>query len=470
MRRLSGLDAALLYTDSPGLPVQIGGLALLDVSTVPGGYSFERLGSDLEARVAAVPLLRRRVVDSRLNPGHPVWVDDPDFDVGRHVRRFTVPPPGTAAELAVLCGQRFAQRFDRSGPLWETAVFEGLADGSVAVLTRIHHAVVDGLAGATLLAQLCDREPGAPPPRPESPGVGGANRLTVAAGGVADLATRPLDLARAVRSSAAMVPRWVGRARRGEAMAVPLTAPRTSFNRRVTGRRNVAFVTLDFAAVKAVKRAFGVTVNDVVLALCASVLRRYLAARGELPASPLVAAVPVSVHGRARGDAGNQISVLMGRLHTEIADPVVRLHAVAADETAAKAHHATFDPDLLGSWGQVAPGAAFGAALRLYSALRLPNVLPVLNNLVVSDIPGPTDTLYYLGARITALYPFGPIYHGAGLNITVLSLDGGLHFGLQSCPDLLPDLWQLADGFPAALAELADRVPGAPPAPLAAPS
>ena len=249
---------------------------------------------------------------------------------------------------------------------------------------------------------------------------------------------------------------------RGKGMPVPFTAPRTSLNGTITGHRSVAFAQLDLDEVKDVKNAFGVTVNDVVLALVAGALRQFLDARGELPDDPLVATVPVSVHDRTEREHGsNKVSAFFASLPTHLADPAARVFFLAEANRLSKDHHYDIDADMLQDWAQFSAATAFGMAVRAYSALRLAEKHPVVHNLVVSNVPGPPMPLYLLGARITGLYPLGPVFHGAGLNVTVLSNAGKVHIGLLGARELVKDLWPLADALPEALAELLKAAPTA---------
>jgi WS/DGAT/MGAT family acyltransferase len=272
--------------------------------------------------------------------------------------------------------------------------------------------------------------------------------------GLRGVARRPVELARLLPGTVGVVPSWISRARGGRAMPAPFTAPRTSFNGTVTGHRSTAFTQLSLADVKEIKNAFGCTVNDVVLALCSGALRRYLEDRRELPASSLVAMVPVSVHGRARDRGTNKVSGMFTKLFTDIDDPVHRLQAIAAQNRVSKEHHTSISASMLQDWAQFAAPNTFGLAVRVYSALRLAERHPVIHNLVISNVPGPPMPIYLLGGRVVGFYPFGPVFHGAGLNITVISNDGHVDVGLIACREQAPDLWQLADDLPDALAEL----------------
>jgi diacylglycerol O-acyltransferase / wax synthase len=457
MDRLSGLDASFLYFETPAHLMHVCGLLTLDTSTMPSAYTFASVRAALRERLEATPEFRRKLHNPLLNIDHPVWVDDEDFDIEHHVRRAAVPSPGGPRELAEVCADIAAQPLDRRRPLWEMWLIEGLTDGSLAVMTKMHHATVDGVSGASLISELCSLEPDAPPfgslrertappPRPRD--------RDIVLDGVLGIAKRPLRLAQVLPHTLATVPNWVQRARRGQAMPAPFSAPRTSFNGTVTGHRTVAFTRLDLAEIKQIKNAFGTTVNDVVLSICSGALRRYLADNGELPDASLVAMVPVSVHGRTKRAGTNKVSGMFANLASDIADPVERLRAIAKANLAAKQHHQTMSASLLQDWAQFAAPNTFGLAVRVYSRLRLADRHPVIHNLVISNVPGPPMPIYFLGARITGFFPFGPVFHGAGLNITVLSNDGHMDVGLIACRELAPDLWTLADDLPVALDEL----------------
>lgn len=458
-QRLSGLDASFLYLETPSQPLHVCSILELDTATVPGGYTFDRMRDALSLRIRAMPEFRMKLADSLLNLDHPVWVADNDFDVDRHLHRIGLPAPGGRLELSGICGHIAALPLDRSRPLWEMWVIENVAGtdahagGRLAVMTKVHHAAVDGVTGANLMSQLCSTEPDAPPPDPvDAPG--GASRLEIAVGGLARFAARPVHLAtKVLPATVTTVVDTVRRAVAGEAMARPFSAPQTAFNASVTGHRNVAYAQLDLADVKTVKNHFGVKVNDVVMALVSGVLRQFLLDRGELPESSLVAMVPVSVHGRSDRPGRNKVSGMFASLQTQIADPAERIVAIAEASSVAKEHSSAIAASLLQDWSQFAAPAVFGVAMRLYAGTRLTEARPV-HNLVVSNVPGPQVPLYFLGAEVTAMYPLGPIFHGSGLNITVMSLNGKLDIGLISCPELLGDLWDMADDFKVCMDEL----------------
>jgi diacylglycerol O-acyltransferase len=457
MERLSGLDASFLYIESPTQPLHVCSILELDTSTVPGGYTFDRLRDELALRIAAIPEFRAKLADSQLNLDYPVWVEDDAFDLGTHLHRIALPSPGGRRELAEVCGHIASVPLDRSRPLWEMWVIEGVADtdpragGVLAVMTKVHHAAVDGVTGANLLSQLCTVEPEEPPPEPVE-GPGRAGPLEIAASGLVRFAARPLQLANVMPTTVATIVKTLRRARSGLTMAAPFAGPPTRFNASITADRNVALAQVDLDDIKKIKDRFEVTVNDVVMALCATVLRWFLGDHDELPARSLVAMVPVSVHDKSDRPGHNQLSGMFCKLETHIGDPAERLRAIARADAAAKNHSSAINPTLLQDWAQVAARAVFGAIFRLVA--DSPLIGNPVHNLIISNVPGPQAQLYFLGCEVEAMYPLGPLFHGCGLNVTAMSLNGKLNVGVISCPDLLPDLWRLVDDFDVALEEL----------------
>ncbi|MCW2753788.1 MAG: wax ester/triacylglycerol synthase family O-acyltransferase [Marmoricola sp.] len=465
MKRLSGLDASFLYLESSAQLMHVCGILVLDPSTVPGEYSFPEMKTVLEARVATIPDFRRKLKEVPLEIDHPVWIDDVDFDIDRHVHRLAVPAPGGPAELREVCGHLAGIPLDRSRPLWEMWVIEGLASGKIAVFTKMHHASVDGVSGSNLVSFLCSLEPNAPlldlAEKGESAGTAPGDWELFGRGMLNNLA-KPMKAFRLVGPTASLVTKTIGRARSGTAMAAPLTAPRTSFNSNIGGRRTIGYADISLDRIKEIRHAVeGATVNDVVLAISGGALRRYLEQHGELPESSLLASVPVSVHQTStRSEGTNKVSTLFAKLGTDIADPVERLRQLAADNANAKEHHKAIPADTLQDWAEFAAPRTFGLAVRAVAKLRLADKGPVIHNLVISNVPGPPVPLYFVGARIDGFYPLGPIFHGAGLNVTVMSTNGRMHVGLIGCRDAMADIQDLADDFPAELDALYAAVLG----------
>ena len=439
--------------------MQVFSVLELDSTTIPGGYRFNGLRDALAARVRAIPEFREKLSDAPLTIGHPVWVQDDDFDIDRHLHRITLP---ANAELTEICGRLAGLPLDRRRPLWEIWVIEGL-DGSsgtdrLAVLIKVHHAAADGVTFADMVSRLCSSEVApTPPDLIEAPASIGP--LREALDGAARLATRPFYLAvRVLPAAARAVLDAIRRARAGRAMAAPFTAPRTALNAKFSAQRNVAFARLDLDEVKRVKDHFGVKVNDVVGTLVGGVMRQFLLDRGELPTSSLVALEPVSVHGQSDRTARNQVSGMLVALHTQIADPVDRLKAVAEANASAKEQVSAISPTLLQDFGEVVGSVLLGIAKRVYA--RLTQFRPNYN-IILSNVPGPDPARYFLGAAVSAMYPFGPVLLGAGINFTLWSVNGTLHIGLISSPEVIPTLSDLADGLNAGLAELLTEIDGA---------
>ena len=460
MERLSGLDAGFIYSESSTVPLQVCSITELDTSTVPGGYTFEKLCDHLASRIPAIPEFRTKLADNDFNVDHPVWLEDNDFQLSRHVNRIALPEPGGREELAALCGRIVAMPLERSKPLWEMWVIEGVGgsaareDGRLAMLLKVHHAVVDGVSAANLLSQLLDTEPEAPPPDPVD-GPKQASAWEIAADGLWRFVTRPWQLTRVVPATATMIVNTVNRAVGGSAMAAPFSAPSTVFNEELTSERNVAVAQLPLEDVKKIKDLCDVKVNDVVMALCAGALRGFLEKRSELPDKPLIAFVPSSVHDESDRPGRNQLSGMFCNLHTDIADPLERLRTIGQSNVRAKEHSSSLGPTLLLDLAQSLSRTMFGWVLGLLSRTSLGTT--AITNVVISNVAGPPMTLYSGGAEITALYPLGPVFPGAGLNITVMSMDGKLNVGIISCPQLVDDLWDLADRFEAELKELLSR-------------
>ncbi|HEY2429634.1 MAG TPA: wax ester/triacylglycerol synthase family O-acyltransferase [Acidimicrobiales bacterium] len=462
MQRLTGLDAGYLYMETPTLHMHTLKISVLDPSAMPGGYSFGRVREELERRLHLLPPFRRRLVQVPFGIHHPLWIEDPDFDLDWHLHRVAVPPPGGQRQFCELISDIASHQLDRTRPLWEIWVVEGLEQGRVGFVAKLHHSVADGVAAAALLANVLttDPSPGDPPPplHPWAPEVE-PSRAAVAGAAVVDAAKGLRRLPGLLRRTALGM-REAGRVRKRHPevpAATPMNTPRTPFNGSLTPHRIFATATVPLDSVKAVRKAFGVTVNDVVLGMSAGALVRYLDKHGSPPDKPLLAGVPVSVSGEPEDGprlSGNRVSNLFVSLCTDVEDPVARLRAIHASSTVAKEVHQALGAEMLADWSELTPPKPFSAWMRLYSKLRLADHHAPPQNVVISNVPGPTEPLYITGARLAELYSVGPILEGIGLNITVWSYLGTLYIGLISCRELMPDLWDLASLLPEALDEL----------------
>ncbi|OPX13808.1 wax ester/triacylglycerol synthase family O-acyltransferase [Gordonia sp. i37] len=454
MQRLSGLDASFLYLETRSQLMHVVGIMELDASTIPGGYSFTRMRTQLNARVAAMPMLRRKLENSALNIDHPVWVEDDHFDIDRHVHRVALPSPAGKKELNELCGHLAGQALDRGKPLWELWIIEGSADGKICAFLRMHHASVDGVTTAEVLGQLCSLTPDEPDVDPEKVAetAGGPNRTgMVISGALNYFVQRPIAMAKLLPQTAGVPIEWFRRSRSRTGMPAPFAAPRTVFNGPISPHRSIATTQLSLDDVKRVKNRFGVKVNDVVLAMVGGALREYLSQHGDLPGSPLVAMVPVSVHDADERDlvvnGTNKVTGMFTELPSDVADPVERLERAGELARRAKEHHADIDANILRAWAQFAPGTTLSTLMKFYGDRKLALNHPPVFNVTVSNVAGPDFPMYFCGAKVAAIYPLGPIFHGLALNITVFSVDGHLNVGILTCPDEVPDVEVIAEAF-----------------------
>lgn len=459
MERLSGLDTTFLTFETPSVHMHVAQTAIFDTSTVPGGYDFAKVKEHIRSRLHLVPPFRRRIVEVPFNLHHPIWVEDPDFDLDYHVRRVGVPSPGGLEDLSELAGRIASRPLDRSRPLWEAYVCEGMINDWIGVITKMHHCAVDGVSGAELMANLFDLTPeGAdfsPPDEREPERVpSDAELIGYALNSRAKSAIKLLPLVRETVETAANL---VQRHRDPDTIvgAVPLTAPPTPWNAAVTPHRKVSFAKVDLADVKALKDHYGVTVNDIVLALMGGTLRRYLQAKDALPDEPLIAVCPVSVRtDDEAGQVNNRVSAMFTTLATQFDSPAERVARIHETTKGAKDDHNAVGADFLTEWAEYAAPRTFALASRLYSQLNLADRHRPIHNVVISNVPGPPVPLYYGGAELVAAYPMGPIMEGAGLNITVMSYRDRVDIGFMACRELVPDVWDLPEHVDAAMAEL----------------
>jgi WS/DGAT/MGAT family acyltransferase len=464
MKPLSGMDASFLYMETPSQLAHVVGTIILDPSAGEG-FSYERMVEVLRNRMHLLEPFRRRLVTVPFNLGHPVWIEDPDFDLESHIHRVAVRPPGTMHEVAEIVADIASRPLDRTRPLWELTLIEGLDDGNVGFVTKMHHAAIDGVTGADLMANLFDLEPNAPDPEPpDEPWHGEAvpTELELMVRAVQGVASRPRTMAKVLTRTVRSVSSIVARQREASgtdrpSAALPFTAPKVKWSGAITPHRSVAFGKAALDDMRQIKSAFGTTVNDVVLAACTQTLRQYLIAHDDLPDIPLVCSVPVSVHGATEHEGTNQVSTMFVRLPVQIEDPVEQLRTINAETREAKEMQNAIGADLLQDFAQFIPPTLFNRAMRLYSNLNLADRHRPVHNLIVSNVPGPPIPLYTAGAQVMGVYPFGPLLEGAGLNLTVLSNMGHVDFGVIACRELVPDAWDIADGFAEAVLLLKKR-------------
>jgi diacylglycerol O-acyltransferase len=465
VERLSGMDASFLYFETPSMHMHVAMTAIFDPSTMPGGYAFEKVKDFIESRLHLVPPFRRRIVEVPFRLNHPIWVEDPDFDLDYHIRRIGAPSPGGHQELAELAAQIASTPLDRSRPLWELYVVEGLEDGHIGVITKMHHCAIDGVSGAELMVNLFDLDPNGrevePPEVREAEPI--PSDLQMVGHAVASRVRRQAQILPLLGATARTVGTLVSRRRDPEATvgAVPLTAPPTPWNRAITPHRRMSFTRVSLDDVKKVKNHVGCTVNDVILGLMGGTLRRYLEHHDALPDTPLVAVCPVSVRSEdQRGEMNNKVSAMFTSLATDVDDPIERLRRIHEVTKGAKEDHNVIGANLLQDWAEHAAPTTFALAARLYSSMNLSDRHRPIHNVVISNVPGPPFPLYYAGAKALYTLPMGPVMEGAGLNITVLSYIDNVDIGFMVCRELVPDVWKLADLVDDAMAELLKAVDG----------
>ena len=476
MKQLSGLDASFLYLETGTQFGHVTGLGVFRRPDTPGWSPYEAVKEKLTRRLPDLEPFRRRLVEVPFALDHPFWIEDPDFDIEFHVRETAVPAPGTRDQLAQLAARLIARPLDRSHPLWECYVIDGLEDDCFGVLTKVHHATVDGAAGAELMTIFYDYQQGgeavpttaALPPGEKIPSP--AQTLSrVVLGSVAKPGKFVRLQIRTMRAVGEMtrnrgltglasllrtVPNPLGarvaaRAAHDQDGLTPLpesTAPPTPFNGAITPHRRVALRSVSLSDVKAVKSATGATVNDVVMAACAGGLRRYLLKHDALPDRPLVAMVPVSIRTGTEADPWtNRVSSIFPVMPTTADTPLERLHQMQKIMDDAKDRFTLLPASVLVDYAEFAPPALAIRAARVASRLKIADRLSPPLNLVVSNVPGPRNKLYLDHAEMVHYYPVSTITDGVGLNITVQSYVDTMDFALVSCREMVPDLDDLAD-------------------------
>jgi len=458
MRVVPGPDAGFLSAEQPEWPFHVSALLILD----PGEserFSLASLRQQLLNRIHRVPQFRWVVGDDVLPLlTKPVWVDDPHFDIDRHLHRVAVASPGDERELSRLVGDLVSTRLPRTKPLWEMWIIEGLANGRVALLSKVHHSIVDGESGVELVTLLFDLEPEPEPgpPAPDwvpEPAPSATAQLTNAAAGLLSWPFKAVDLGWSVVRQAAT---YASHGGDEVGPVVPFSGPRTPFNGELTQDRGFASASLDLERCQAVKQSAGVKLNDVILTVVSGALRTYLADVDVLPESPLVAQMPVSLR---RGDGGDHVGTRVANIFVPIATdedvPAARLASIHRTTTQAKQVRRELDEHSGAGITDMLPPGLMALASRQWIIGHFDSVMAPFFNVVVSNVVGSPTEIYVVGARVEAFYPMGPLVLGSGLNFTVVSNAGSLDFGLLTCPDLVPDAWDVANRLQPALDELA---------------
>ncbi len=455
MKHLSGLDATFLHIESAEMPMHVGSLNVL---RLPAGYAgdfYEDAKAHVTKRLHLADVFTRKLALMPFDLSNPVWVEDEDIDLDYHIRHITLPRPGSNRQLQQYVARLHSSLLDRSRPLWEFFIIDGLKSGEVALYTKVHHAGIDGQAGVELGKAILDlspegREIRAPRPKPRR------NEYHL---GMAELAGAALRntiqqyikllrmlpaVARAARD--ALPPKGANGKRDWKLpKGMQLFGPRTPFNVSITNQRVFAGRTVPLAEVKQIAKAFGVSLNDVVMGTTAGALRRYLKELGELPDKPLLAGVPVSLREQGDTSANNQVSMVRMTLATDVADPIERLRKIQVASAASKATMGRFKAIIPTDFPMFGAPWLISGLAALAGRSRLVNVIPPPMNLIVSNVVGAPMPLYFAGAELTSYYPVSIPAHGVALNVTVQSYNGRLDYGLIACRRAVPDVADIGD-------------------------
>ncbi len=453
LKHLSVVDGAFLHLETPEMPMHVGSLNLFEP---PQGYTgrwYEAVKAHVASRMHLAPVFTRKLALMPFDLANPVWIHDDDIDLDYHMRYVVLPEPGTVQQLEALVARLHSSLLDRSRPLWEFYVIEGLADGRLAFYGKIHHAAIDGQAGVTLGSTVFDLDPVPRKVKPARPQRSNRYQLGVAELLSAGIENQLQQLVKIGRLLPSLARTLVGMGReawaaRNEARAEGLTgtrfklAPATPFNVSITNQRSFAGVSLPLDEAKRIGKALGASINDVVLWLCSTALRGYLKESRELPDATLVAGVPISL--RAEGDTtmNNQVAGTMIDLGTQIADPIERLKTIMAGTAAMKRQMGSLRGVIPTDFPSIGSPWLLSGLVSLYGRSRLASRLRVAN-VTISNVPGPQMPVYLAGAKMLDYYPVSIVVHGVALNITVQSYMGQLCFGLIACRRAVPDMQDL---------------------------
>jgi WS/DGAT/MGAT family acyltransferase len=470
LKHLSIVDGAFLHLETPEMPMHVGSVHLFELPPGYEGSWYEAVKAHVTARMHLAPVFTRKLALMPFDLANPVWITDDDIDLDYHMRTLTLPKPGTLAQLHALVARLHSMLLDRSRPLWEFYVIDGLESGQVAFYGKVHHAAIDGQAGVMLGQSIFDLTAEPRRVRPPRARRGSRYQLGVAellAAGLENQLNQVLRFAQLLPGLARSLASTVGEAAQGlrapdtagaKAGAKPGSkwkmAPPTPFNHPITNQRSFTAVSLPLDETRRIGKALGASINDMVLWLSSTALRSYLADSNELPPKSLVAGVPISLREAGDTTMNNQVAGTLIDLGTQQADPLKRLALIQAGTAAMKKQ--------MGTWGGVLPTdfPSLGvpwlmeAGAALYGRAKVADRLPPLANVAISNVPGPLMPLYLAGARILAIYPTSIVVHGVALNITVQSYNESLCFGLMACAKALPEVRELADGLEVALDDL----------------
>jgi WS/DGAT/MGAT family acyltransferase len=454
VQQLSAQDASFIYLETPAAPMHVGSLCIYDGSGItPEQLTEESIARAIDERLHLNPTMRRRLVRVPFEADYPYWIEDADFDLEYHIRRIALPRPGDRATLMKTVARIFARPLDMSKPLWEMYVIEGLENvdhmpaNSFAVLTKTHHAAVDGASALHFLEALHDLSPTAekvtPPERPWRPDPLPSDTELMMRTGLHNL-TQPFRFAQTVaRQMARQTPRRAAQLRMSSSPAtrMPRRVPKTRFNGSVSAHRVIGSIDVTLADIKRIRQAApGATVNDVVLAICGGGLRSYLESKNELDEHSLVAMAPVNIRGadESTSTGGNRVSALLVPIGTDIEDPLQRLQAIYGHTSTSKSMHSAMNAGSFNEFGKYIPAYTAAMASRFITETAANVAMPPCN-VTITNVPGPQEPLYFAGAQLRTGIGIGPISQGMGLIFPVLSYCGTVTISFTSCREILPD-------------------------------
>ncbi len=443
---ISGVDAAFLYAETETSPMHVGSVIVIE-----GSLKFETFREVLLSRIHQMPTLRKRLMFVPMSLDYPYWVDDPNFNIDLHLQHIALPKPGAWKQLRDLASSVFSEPLDRSRPLWSFIFVEGLDNipqvpkGSVAIISKIHHVAIDGMAGAGMMSLIFDMFPKAkklPAPKPYKPKKL-PNEIELIMKSAVDFAKNPLKLPTIVGNgiAASIKTGMLTRTQSIDLPTAPFSAPATPLNGIISAQRKWNTAMLDLKRVIALKRIMGTTLNDVILAICAGALRKYLSDKDQLPKQPLVAMVPISTRtGTDESNTGNKISAMLVQLATHIVDPVERLEKIHENTTLGKTYQDAAGAKTLSNLAEAVPFGVANLASRMYSRFNISKMHKPVFNVVITNVPGPSIPIYLQGHKMQTVMGMAPIIDGMGLIITVLSYDGHITISPTSDAKSMPDI------------------------------
>lgn len=468
MEHLTAIDAAFLQLETAETPMHLASVHMLKLPPGYQGNFPDEFRRHIQSRLHLAPMLTRKLVSMPLDLANPVWVHDDDVDIGYHVRSLSLASPGTHAQLMAMVGRLHSTIMDRTRPLWEISLIEGVQDADYAMYLKLHHAGLDGLAGQRLVQALYDVTP---VPRTVDPPMGRVRERSTSTGAlfVASLANAATQAARVFQSLPDTIKMVVGmvqgmRTATGEQNPKPerrrfsIGPPRVHFNTTVTNQRLFAGCSTSIDEMKVITQARGCTLNDVVMAVSAGALRRYLLRHNDLPEEPLSAFMPVSVRQAGDVDMSNRVTAARCDLHTDIADPIERLTAICGSTADIKSNLENTRKGMPTDFPSIGVPWLLPLVIALVGKLHLADRLPPIANVVVSNVPLSPKPLYVAGAQLTSYWPVLILMHGMGLGIATHSYAGSMEWGVVGCRQSLPDVADLADDVLASFAELLEAV------------